>query len=996
MIFSTCRRPPFLRSQVFQGLRRGYLLAILAGSSLFHVQSIHAQNLHGGGGHGLGQQVSEMGRQWTQYLLIEDYPNAEAIARERVSVSLGTDHLGDGYRNLGAVLVMRGKWLEAEVVLRQALPLVEQKHGVNNRQPIGVLKHLAQLMIREARYQEALSFIDEGLRRQQEYAPDRVSMVQLYNLQASVLHLLHQDMQAQEVLYKADALKLVAEPMDVYDYGSGSDAVAKARAHTQFLHGLCQATLGNAAAAEKYYRAALDAFHQLPGAKDGDTTIQILSAQGMLYLHEQRNDEAVAILRQARQSAEKSLGPLHPLTAHSSVNLATALERSGHAAEAEELYHPAIQQLEHLNALNSLSQDGLLYGRFLVRHGRLEEALKIYQMTLDAVDKQFAQTRGLDDSVREGFVSRFHANFVETIQLLLRLHELHPDAGYDRQTLEVISRTQSRLFSELLKRADVSRLSDDRVFQSLHKQQQDLQAKLAELRRERTNTGAFSDDATADREGKQGENTADTSDFSQDKLVQQRVATNRKRLDDDISKTQQALTAVGQQLWQQFPRFMDMAEPKSVDIKDVQQHILRPGETLLTYFLLNKETLAFVTTPNAFHMVRLPLGQQQVAQLVTALRAPEENAADSLSSLKTLDPALLHSAYQQLFQPLEVYLQPGTRLLSIGDGPLHTLPLEMLVTQWGEQDQQQFAQASQQTPLLGEYAGLHYLGDRFQIAYLPSLSSLVSMRKYHRPRVQYTKQLISFADPVFETKTQSEPGFLGGLLGQSLVRNYGKPKASGISIPSLPETAQEAKGIDKILGGGNTLYMEADAQEYTLKHLDLNSTRYLHFATHGLLGGEFVMLKEAMADDPSATSKVHPEPALLLSLAGNLHGEDGLLTMHEVVENLNLNAELVVLSACNTAGEHDAAHSGEGFAGLARAFMYAGAQGLLVSHWSVESQATQELMVATFSKLKTGASATSAIEAARRELKQSQFQNGGMAMSRAHPFFWAPFVYVGD
>ncbi|WP_137009924.1 CHAT domain-containing protein [Aquitalea aquatilis] len=942
-------------------------------------------------GNGLGRQVSEMGWQWTQYMLQEDYPNAEATARSRVAMSLGTDHLGDGYRNLGGTLVMRGKWVEAEVVLRQALPLVESKHGSNNRQPIGVLKNLAKLMIRQARFQEAQAFISEGMRRQLAYAPDRISMVELYNLQASVLHQLHQDKQAEEVLQKADALKVVAEPMDPDDNGSGPNTVTKVRASSLYLHGLCQAGLGNRAAEEKFYQQALDRYHQLPGAKESATSIQILNSQGMLYLQQKRYAKAVSVLRQARQLSSQVLGPLHPLTAQSGVDLALALENGGQDAEADALYRPAVAQLEQLNALNSFSRAGLLYGRFLARHGRLEEALAIYQQTLDAVDKQFAQTRGLDDGVREGFVSRFHVNYLETIQLLLRLHQQQPTAGYDRQILAVVSRTQSRLFSELLKQADVSRLNDNSSFRALRRQQQELQTRLAELRRERTNTGAFNENPDDGRAA-----SSDSDNTGRDKLVQERVQASRQRIDADIHQARQALQGVNQQLWQQFPRFMDLAEPKAVDVQRLQKNILHPGESLLTYFLLDKETLAFVTTTDSFHMVRLPVGKKQVAELVTALRAPEEAAGDAMASLQQLDPALLYRAYQQLFQPLEPWLKPGSRLLSVGDGPLHTLPLEMLITRWDDTDQQQFAQARQQQPLLGEYAGLHYLGDRYQLAYLPSLSSLVSMREYRRPRIAYRHELVSFADPLFDATAQQESGFFSSLLGQSLTRNYGKPKASQLNIPRLPETAQEARGIDRILGGNNTLYLEENAQEYTLKHLDLSTTRYLHFATHGLLGGEFVMLKESLADEGSDSSRLHPEPALLLSLSGNLHGEDGLLTMHEVVDQLNLSAELVVLSACNTAGEHDVAHSGEGFAGLARAFMYAGAQGLLVSHWSVESQATQELMVATFSRLKAGSSATAAIEAARRELKQSRYGNAGQQVSRAHPFFWAPFVYVGD
>jgi CHAT domain-containing protein len=131
----------------------------------------------------------------------------------------------------------------------------------------------------------------------------------------------------------------------------------------------------------------------------------------------------------------------------------------------------------------------------------------------------------------------------------------------------------------------------------------------------------------------------------------------------------------------------------------------------------------------------------------------------------------------------------------------------------------------------------------------------------------------------------------------------------------------------------------------------------------------------------------------VLSLSGDLQGEDGLLTMGEIVETMDLNARLVVLSACNTAGENAEANNGEGFAGLTRAFMYAGAQALLVSHWSVESQSTRELMVDFFRGLRAGADGPSALRDARDRIRASSMREG---ISRAHPYFWAPFVYVGD
>jgi CHAT domain-containing protein len=162
----------------------------------------------------------------------------------------------------------------------------------------------------------------------------------------------------------------------------------------------------------------------------------------------------------------------------------------------------------------------------------------------------------------------------------------------------------------------------------------------------------------------------------------------------------------------------------------------------------------------------------------------------------------------------------------------------------------------------------------------------------------------------------------------------------------------------------------------------LQAARYLLFSTHGLLGGDFSGIAE---------------PALALTLVGNPPGQDGFLTMSEVL-GLDLNAELVILSACNTYGQGDKSGSGEGFAGLTRSFMYAGTRSILVTHWSVESQAARDLMVDTFKKLKQEPK-EEALKAAKLKMKGSSRVMKGEANSKlslSHPFFWAPFVIVGE
>jgi CHAT domain-containing protein len=145
-----------------------------------------------------------------------------------------------------------------------------------------------------------------------------------------------------------------------------------------------------------------------------------------------------------------------------------------------------------------------------------------------------------------------------------------------------------------------------------------------------------------------------------------------------------------------------------------------------------------------------------------------------------------------------------------------------------------------------------------------------------------------------------------------------------------------------------------------------------------------------------AGNRRQAQPALAMSLVGDLKGEDGLLTMREVIEDLELDADLVALSACNTAGETAQANNGEGFAGLTRAFMYAGARSLVVSHWSVDSLSTQALMTAMFRNINGGQPALSAMSDAQRGMLGGLYSSGDYHFSRSHPFFWAPFVFVGD
>ena len=197
------------------------------------------------------------------------------------------------------------------------------------------------------------------------------------------------------------------------------------------------------------------------------------------------------------------------------------------------------------------------------------------------------------------------------------------------------------------------------------------------------------------------------------------------------------------------------------------------------------------------------------------------------------------------------------------------------------------------------------------------------------------------------------------------------------ALPSLLDSADELKAVAQKLGGpASDIHLERDASEATVKRTALADYRIVYFATHGLVAGDVKGLAE-----PSLALTLPKEPSDL---------DDGLLTASEVAQ-LKLNADWVVLSACNTAaGDKPGA---EALSGLARAFFYAGARALLVSHWSVDSEAATRLTTSTFSIMNSDPKLGRA-EALRRAMLA--YMNDKASPLNAYPAFWAPFSLVGE
>ncbi len=936
-----------------------------------------------------------------------DYAKAESGARrlyDQYSASGNDIESTTATTLLGRVLREQGKYAEAETLLRQALARREALFGETDDLTIGTRFQLARALIPLGKYAEAETVLKRALDAQRQIGRrGSTAELRLINLFGLVQFQLGRHAEAETVLKQA-----LADTRDLDD-AKGQ----KTRSGTMYLLARALNTAKKFPEAEKYARESVALRERLMGANNAEVSKAQLVI-GRALLGQNKLAEAEPLLKRALATSERTLGPEHNETAKIVASLAYIAGQRGHTAEAGTYLKRAAENARRANVPAQAAHSARAYARFLIKHGRAREALPWYREALDAVDRLFANTRGLDESVREGFIAQYTNYYQEMTELLLRLHERDATRGHDREALAVVSRTQSRLFTELLRQADVGKFSTDKAFLELKRNREALQERVNLLYAQRYS-----------REGREADvpARAGPTAFNGDEegVVPKEIAAR------PIALAQQELTAVEDRLWKEYPRYMELTQPKPVTVEELQKRLLRPGEALLTYALLKDKTAVFAVTRTHFRLAVVPQSRNQIAAAIRAVRRPMElvAASSTFATLNTLDPKLLNQLYQTLVAPAEPVLKGAQRVLLIGDGPIHTLPLEMLVTRYGDKEQQSFTAARQAGEIqFGEYTTLAWLGDRYRFAYLPSLAALATQRLYPKRGGAYDRELVSFADPVFENEG-------GGGVGETTrgaltvlaraVRGQG-----AISIPRLPETADEAREIAQTLGGRNEIFLRDKAQEKTAKTLDLKTTRYLHFATHGLLGGEFLQVKESAkggengyllpdertrtlvvaaasgkpVDKPEeapaqpATPVKRGQPALVLTLVGNLQGEDGLLTMREVIEDLDLHAELVVLSACNTAGESADAQNGEGFAGLTRGFMYAGARGLLVSHWSVESLSAKELINDNFRQLKTGKLAADALHDARLTIRASR--DTGARFARAHPYFWAPFVYVGD
>ena len=455
---------------------------------------------------------------------------------------------------------------------------------------------------------------------------------------------------------------------------------------------------------------------------------------------------------------------------------------------------------------------------------------------------------------------------------------------------------------------------------------------------------------------------------------------------DDLRSRQaefdSAISRIDSVLGERFPRFAEMSNPKPLSIAGAQS-LLAADEAMVSFLMGEKSGFVWMITRNALELRAIDWDTDRVDSLVSDLRSGLDPMAttetDGFGLPRFFPAETAHEMYSALIAPFEPQLAKVETLYFIADGALQSLPIETLLTEP--------AVSPQLT--LDQFADAPWLVKRFAVSYLPAESSLRALRQYAmRSRAQFP--FLGIGDPILSDHPSSggapsdRSGSRRSFRGERIeTRGLYTGTLADVevvrSLVSLPETADELRRIGAVIGAreSDILLGENASETFIKNNVPWHQYQVIAFATHGILAGELPGTAEP------GLILTPPEKASVL--------DDGILTASEIAA-LDLDADWVILSACNTASS-DGSPGAEGLSGLSKAFFFAGSRALFVSHWAVVSDPTVRLTTTMLSALKETPGLGRA-EAHRRAV--IDMMTNADVPYLAHPTVWAPFVVVGE
>jgi CHAT domain-containing protein/Tfp pilus assembly protein PilF len=735
-----------------------------------------------------------------------------------------------------------------------------------------------------------------------------------------------------------------------------------------------------------------------------------LNNLAQLYGEVGRDAEAEPLFKRALALSERSLPTNHPDIVRALNNLATNYEKQDRHAESEALTRRALALYEKVapesptvaTLLNNLGQIVKADGRHNDAEPVIKRSLAIREKVLgrDHIDvarslnnladlyqreKRFADAEPLFQralSIRERTVGPDHPDTVTSVNNLASLEQAEGRTADALALVErtiVAGRTQAGTALAVLFDAEQKHLmpADRALDEALDVAQRGSQSAAASAVNKLAVRLAAGSDRLAELV-RRDQDLASEADRL-DKAVIAAFSKAGSNHDEPRDRARLAAIAVERVSLQktlavEFPDYAALSNPLPLKAKEIQA-LLTGDEAFVLFSLGESGSFVFALTRDKVDWKRIALGTGALSQKVASFRRGlNVGKADDASGKSGLfDLTLANELYVALLGPVEGLVKDKRSLLVAPSGALTALPFHLLVTE---------KPAAAIPDKIAGYRDAAWLLKRQAVSVLPSVSSLEALRAFAR-NDQAIKPTTGFGDPVFnpsgagaETRTASRS--LANEAYADFWQGVGVDRAMlADALPQLPDTADELKAVAKDLSvAASDVHLGSDASETTVKRAPLADYRIIYFATHGLVAGDIKGVAE-----PSLALSIPKQPSAL---------DDGLLTASEVAQ-LKLNADWVVLSACNTiAGDKPGA---EALSGLARSFFYAGARALLVTHWAVDSEAATRLTTSTFDLLKAEPGIGRA-EALRRAMLT--YLNDTSLPRNAYPALWGPFALIGE
>lgn len=795
--------------------------------------------------------------------------------------------------------------------------------------------------------------------------------------------------------------------------------------------GYSRAETGRVDEAEQLYLRSLDIRERVlpPNAPEIADTLNNLA---QLYKSEGRLDDAIPLLKRALEIRTRSLSPNDPRIASSLQNLAGALEldpagdkflAAQHLLEkaleirrsSQTANHPEIAGVISKLATNLFNQ-----GKYPEAEKRFEEALEIRRKSQPANHPDIAGTLiglGMTDlelnrysvaeaefrealSIRQIALAPGSTGIADALALLARAldGEGHLTEAIDTmrratkirlQAANISVRDQEYLYHHLDMLARVNAAPGTAVLAESfllgqNAEQSEAASAVAKMAARFATSDVALQDLVRERDQQDATLAALERQFSDDlgRPPEKRNANTRH----DMEKLQARRAAIDADLKKNFPKYFELVKADAVDIEATRQ-VLKPNEALISIASGPDFTYVWAISKEGAAWQKVEVSRDWLSSSVQALRPSldtEDLKAGISNGASLFDLGLSYDLYAALLQPLESVFKNKTHLIIVPSGALTSLPFQVLITKKPTTPHPKLED-------LGVYRDADWLIRDHALSVLPSVNSLRSLRRLASAAAT-TKPMIGFGNPSLKKRVASNPSASAAIqISQMETRGLSRSPREILAeetifdrLEELPTTERELRSVAKDLGASNDdLELGADATETRVKEAKLSLYNVVYFATHGLV-----------ADDLKGSLD---EPALVLSRPAHPDAfDDGFLTASEISEDLKLNADWVVLAACNTAAA-DAKPGAEALSGLAKAFFHAGARTLLVSHWRVESEAAARLTTSTFA-LKSQNKSMGRAEALREAMlaeinrKPATFAD----MWNAYPAFWAPFSVVGE